>query len=400
VKLVMFSAKDLRLDEALPFGVRDATGRLLLAADQRIADARQLAELASQPLFADEAESSDWRRRMGAAVDAMLRQNVTLKTIADARPAESVRNGREQRREPTLPELWEHLIGLLDAALRDARLQGDWLDRVHEVHAGARQLMARQPDASLYLLVHDAGSSTRQYCSRHSLLALVAGEAAAAALGGEPEWIDALGRAALTMNVAMARLQDLLAASDLRELTPEMRAEIDAHAARGAALLRADGRADPLWCDIVRHHHDDDTDAHPGTPAQQGAALLHRVDVLTAKLSRRRLRVPMTPVQAARQACLGQDGRPDAIGAALLKALGLYPPGSFVELASGELGIVVARGRSPNLPLVAGLVTPGGLPYGEMPLRDTAQDRFKVRAAVPADAVKVRPVHARVLALR
>lgn len=396
----MFSAKDLRLDEALPFGVRDAAGRLLLAADQRIADARQLAELASQPLFADEAESSDWRRRMGAAVDAMLRQNVTLKTIAAARPADVSRNGREQRREPTLPEQWERLVWLLDAALRDARLHGDWLDRVHEVHAGARQLMARQPDASLYLLVHDAGSSTDQYCSRHSLLALVATEAAATALGGEPEWIDALGRAALTMNVAMARLQDFLAASDLRELTAEMRTEIATHAARGAALLRADGRTDALWCDIVRHHHDDEWSAETGTPAQRGAALLHRVDVLTAKLSRRRVRVPMTPVQAARQACLGQDGRPDAIGAALFKALGLYPPGSFVELASGELGIVVARGRSPNLPLVAGLVTPSGMPYGEMPLRDTAQERFKVRAAVAADAVKVRPVHVRVLALR
>ena len=43
-------------------------------------------------------------------------------------------------------------------------------------------------------------------------------------------------------------------------------------------------------------------------------------------------------MQAAREACLGPTGVPDEIGGALLKAVGLYPPGSFVELACGEIG--------------------------------------------------------------
>ena len=108
----------------------------------------------------------------------------------------------------------------------------------------------------------------------------------------------------------------------------------------------------------------------------------------------------MSPVQAAREACLGVGGLPDEIGGALLKAVGLYPPGSFVELVSGEIGIVVARGRRANLPFVAALVSPSGTPLGEPALRDTIDRRHAVRAAVPPNQVKVRPQHERLLALR
>ena len=98
--------------------------------------------------------------------------------------------------------------------------------------------------------------------------------------------------------------------------------------------------------------------------------------------------------------CLGQDGVPDEVGAALLRATGLYPPGSFVELANGERGIVVARGRRANLPWVASLVAPSGMALGEPALRDTLETRFAVRAAVASTLVKVRPDHRRILALR
>ena len=108
----------------------------------------------------------------------------------------------------------------------------------------------------------------------------------------------------------------------------------------------------------------------------------------------------MSPVQAAREACLGATGVPDEIGGALLKSVGLYPPGSFVELVSGEVGIVVARGRSANLPFVASLVSATGSPLVEPALRNTIDTRYTVRGALASHRVKVRPQHERLLALR
>ena len=108
----------------------------------------------------------------------------------------------------------------------------------------------------------------------------------------------------------------------------------------------------------------------------------------------------MPPVQAAREACLGAGGVPDEVGGAWLKAVGLNSPGIFVELASGEIGIVVARGRRVDLPFVASLVSASGNPLGEPTLRDTINSRYTVRAAVAPHRMKVRPPHEWLFALR
>jgi HD-GYP domain-containing protein (c-di-GMP phosphodiesterase class II) len=400
VNLITFSKQYLRLDQALPFGVRDAQGRLLLAAGQRIESSHTLAELHNLELFADEAESADWRRRLALTVDAMVRQNATLKQIAEARPSDNARDADVA--EAPMAEQWSQLAHMLDAALREPDGAGAWIARVGVVHERVHALAQRRFDASMYHLIYSAGHSTASYSSHHALLcALMSGECARTA-----EWpaaeVESLGRAALTMNVAMKRLQDELAARDLT-LTPALREQIRLHPEAGAALLRAAGVDDTLWLDAVRLHHDDSTKAKAFdalTPAERVARLLRRVDIFTAKMSCRATRTPMSPVQAAREACLGANGQPDEIGAVLLKAVGLYPPGSFVELVSGERGIVIARGRRANLPIVAALVAASGAPLGEPALRDTVEKRHAVKGAVSSQAVRVRPAHEKLLALR
>ncbi len=216
------------------------------------------------------------------------------------------------------------------------------------------------------------------------------------------EWIDSLGRAALLMNVSMLRLQDQLA-NDERPLTDETRAEIQAHAERSAGLLRDSEFADTLCVEVVRLHHDGGRAELPLAelnPAQQLARLLRRVDVFAAQISLRASRPPVSPVTAAREACLAAAGLPDEIGGALLRAVGLFPPGSFVELASGEIGIVVARGRRANLPQVAALLSHSGNLIAEPLLRDTMDRRYAAKSAVAPDRVRVIPPHERLLALR
>ncbi len=403
MKLVPISAQYLRLNEPLPFGLRDAGGRLLLGAGLQIDDAALLEEISAQPLFADESESATWTRRLAAVMHEALRHGAHLGDVAALRP------------EPTMPaplpapaialslaEQWYELVMQLDGALRDVRTDTDWRSRLFAVHGRARQLYQRRPDASLYHFVYEAGQPTRKYGCHHALLVLLICEQAASMLGWSPAWIDSLGRAALTMNVAMLRLQDQLANTH-HPLTADMRAEIDAHAQAGAALLQAGGLADAMCLGIVRLHHDTSQEAQPLEilPAERKMArLLRRVDIFAAKISRRATRAPMSPVQAAREACLGPGGQVDEIGGALLKAVGLYPPGCFVKLVSGEIGIVVARGRRANLPYVASLVGASGIPLGEPALRDTLDRRHAVKAAVASDAVKVRPPHERLLAMR
>jgi HD-GYP domain-containing protein (c-di-GMP phosphodiesterase class II) len=401
VKLVPFSSRHLRLGEPLPFGLRDGAGRLLLAAGTVVGTEDRMAELTKETLFADEAESADWNRRLAAAMDAAIRQGAALRDVVSARP-ESASRETATTAALTLGEQWEELVMQLDAALRDVRAGSDWRTRLMALHARARQQSQRRPDAPLYYLVYEAAHSTVKYSTHHAMLVMLICEHAAAMLGWPQAWIDSLGRAALTMNVAMMRLQDQLAATHLSP-TPDMRAEIASHPAAGERLLAAGGMVDALTLAAVRLHHDASEADRPLAdlpPERQLARLLRRVDIFAAKISRRAVRQPMSPVQAAREACLGAKGVPDEIGGALLKAVGLYPPGSFVELASGDIGIVVARGRAANLPFVATLIAASGNPLGEPALRDTVDRRYAVKGAVPPGAVKVRPPHDRLMALR
>ena len=302
----------------------------------------------------------------------------------------------------TLADQWQELVSQLDATLRDVRPGGDWRSRLFAVHARARALAQQRLDASLYHLVYEAGHSTKKYSAHHAMLTFMICEQAAPLLGWDQTLTDSVGRAALCMNVAMLQLQDQLAVTQLA-VTPDMRAEIDSHAATGARQLQEAGLGDMLCCAVVALHHDATMADEPLSelaPDRQLARLLRRVDIFAAKISRRAKRSPMSPVQAAREACLDASGLPDEIGGALLKAVGLYPPGSFVELVSGEVGIVVARGRRANLPYVVSLVSASGKPLSEPALRDTIDSRYTVRAAVASHQVKVRPQHDRLLILR
>lgn len=401
LKLVPFKSDYLRLDEALPFGLRDATGRLLLAAGQRIDNPDRMDHLRQQSLFADESESSQWFRRLAAAVDERFRQGAELRDVAQARPDETAREAAVAR-PMTLPEEWSEIVLRLDAVLRDVRPDSDWRPRMMAIHLRARQLAQKRGDASLYHLIYEAAHSTRKYSSRHALLCLTICELAASLLQWKAEWIDSLGRAALLMNVSMLRLQDQLA-GDERPLSDDKQAEIQSHAERGARLLQDCGFADALCVEVVRLHHDESQAGRPLaelSPEQQLARLLHRVDVFAAQISLRASRPPVSPVTAAREACLAAAGLPDEIGGALLRAVGLFPPGSFVELVSGEIGIVVARGRRANLPQVAALLSHSGNLIAEPLLRDTMDRRYAAKCAVAPNRVRVIPPHERLLALR
>ncbi len=400
MNLSPFSKQYLRMGEALPFPLRDGGGRLLLAANVRMDDAKTFAGLQAAELFADDHESNEWRRRLGSALDTAMRQNATLQKIADTRaPAE-----RERSAGPAkgLGEQWGDLAAVLDITLRDLRADTPWMGRLLAVHERASRLAEQRPDSSLYHLVYTAGNGTERYSSNHGLLCLLVAIEAANKLGWDTGLVNSLSMAALTMNTSMRRLQDQLAASDL-PVSAASRSAIAEHAEQSAVMLQEAGVADPDWIEIVRLHHDDSLKGLPLadlTPAQQAARLLRRVDIFTAKLSRRATRGPMSPVQAAREACLGPDGTPDEIGGALLKAVGLYPPGSFVELVNGEICIVVARGPRANLPVVAVLIGADGAHRGNAAQRDTNDRRFAVKSAVSAGKVRVMPPHEALMARR
>ena len=352
----------------------------------------------------------------------------------NAQPAE-VAAGESAGVNPAAPrgkrmralDSWMQAQRAFAALLRTESIDAAWLERLEGAMRALRSLAAHDIDTALYVLLHAGITDVDRYSAHHAMLCAVAAEACAGQLGWDEERIVTTVRVALTMNVSISALQDSLA-RQMDAPSASQRELVASHAERSAKMLQDAGVADACWIEAVRHHHAAAQTAATASPqgaavgaaegptegaaagtaagadgaapgAREIAQLVHRIDVYTAKLSRRTTRAAISPALAARAACLDGQGHADAIGGTILRCLGLYPPGCFVQLANGDLAIVVRRGRKAHTPIVAAVRRGDGGVY-EQPLRcDTAQAPLAVVRGVPLDDVKVRLNHGRALAV-
>lgn len=325
------------------------------------------------------------------------RMSQDVATADPSIPAEVAEEDAAPRLAPAeAVESWEQAKRQLSMLLRESAPDAAWLAQFEAQAQHQRALALRDPDAALYLLLQAASGDLDRYSAHHAMLCAVVCELCALGQSWPSEETDALWRAALSMNLALTATQDALA-RQAGPLSAAQRELVDGHAEASARLLADAGVTDALWLDTVRRHHQR-ASGHAPAGAERLAGLLNRVDIYTAKLSRRATRAPASPAIAARDACLDGAGQPDALGATLLRTLGLYPPGCFVQLANGEVGVVVRRGAKAHMPSIAALRRPDGGLYLQPLRRDTSVAGFAVKHGVSAKAVQVHMNHLRTLA--
>jgi hypothetical protein len=389
VNLIALDPEQLHVHDALPFDILDADGAMLMPKGAAIGDERQLQQLRRAGPMAGAGESEAWRTeraRAAAASDAAQAAPAPEPVEAELTPSAEAR------------ELPLRLAPLLHGA----PTMPNWQAQIERLAARVARAVARDADVLLYLLVQRAARYHDNYSSEHALLCAVVCAMCAEQLRCSEAETQALLCAALTMNLSMTALQDELAQRD-RTPTLAQRRAIDQHAADSARALRLRGITDELWLGIVTLHHrntDPDIALDALPPAQRLACVLHRIDVFTAKISARRSRAGLPAPLAARDACLGPNGLPDTVGAATVKVLSIYPPGSYVRLANSEIAVVVKRGPRADQPKVVSIVAPNGRPMPAPLLRDTALPRHEIKAAVRTAEVRVAVSHEQVLALQ
>ena len=299
-----------------------------------------------------------------------------------------------------LVDAWQATLRSFAFALAADDFEGAWRERLMKSAHRIRELTAQEPDAALYMMLQTATHEVDSYSASHSMFCAVVADLCATYFEWPEAEADAIRGAALTMNVGMLLMQNSMALQ-AEPLSAAQKLRVQEHPAKSVELLQKAGLDDPLWLEIVRRHHrpiDDGESSDPLTPAQRLAQLLQRIDVFTAKLSRRKTRPGSTATIAARDACLDASGLPDATGATMLRVLGLFPPGSFVRLANGEVGVVIRRGEKAHTPVVAAVRRSDGTSIPTPIVRRTAERPYLVQRSLSADDVKMRLDHQRIVA--
>ncbi len=389
MRLITVSLDSIRLGEPLPYALRDATGTLLANKGYVIDDKAELEKMVGKgfEIFVDIVDAEHHRSYVNR-LHHMVTENKSLGTIAKTKVVPGVDPTRVEVDDA--PADWLDLQVQANALLRDTS-SPNFLQRLDRLNNQLRRHTQRNPNGTLFALFHLSASELKLYSATHAMLvSVMCGLAAREVLNWSREQESTLCRAALTMNIGMTDLQDRLA-MQLAAPTPEQRKQIDLHAARSVQLLAELGITDKVWLEAVRDHHQ----VPPGPLASMSegmrmARLIQRADMFGARLAPRASRVPTSPAAAMQASYFDENRQVDEAGAALIKAVGIYSPGSFVRLNTNEVAVVIQRGINTTTPKVAVLINRDGIPTGEPIVRDTALRDYRIVASVPHRDVKVQ----------
>ncbi|WP_051710899.1 HD-GYP domain-containing protein [Andreprevotia chitinilytica] len=231
------------------------------------------------------------------------------------------------------------------------------------------------------------------YSTRHAIDVAVVVELALKRLGQSEAERRPVIAAALTMNIGMHALQPVLD-SQSGPLTAEQRQAMQQHPLMGRDLLRQRGVSDTLWLDcVVQHHEAPDGSGYPqklrDDTIRFEARLIGLADRYCALLSKSAWRQARSADAALFQS-LSPASTDSKLDKLFVDTLGLYPPGTGVELASNEIGIVKRPGAHELTPIIQPLFDAEWRPLRNVAERDPAEEQYSILSVLDNDRLTGR----------
>lgn len=185
------------------------------------------------------------------------------------------------------------------------------------------------------------------YTAEHSLRVAVFTVAFARFLGLPEEDLEVAGMCGLLHDIGKLRVPGEIL-NKPGPLSPSEHAVMREHTTLGHALLKQDPNLDPIISDVTLHHHERiDGRGYPRQLPEwqisRYARLIAIVDAYDAMTSDRCYRNGMSPAEAVRILFKNRGQQFDAsMVEAFIRMVGIYPPGSLVELSTGEVALVIS----------------------------------------------------------
>lgn len=358
MELQVIRYEQVPLGKPLPCNIYDRDGKLLLKAGEVVHSHRQLEELRVDGLFIPKHEKAE-------APPEPPKQSPF--TLLDPLPAHVERLYGHMSVEPNFP------------------------GRTNAVAKIIQEACSLDQDACVgWLFLH----TDARYVIAHPIHVAILSELVARQLGWPVEERLALLNAALTMNIAILVLQHKLHQQAAPLLPPQL-AQMREHSTQGVELLQQLGVTNAAWLAAVLQHHERfDGGGYPaGLSAEslaREARLIAVADVYAALVTEHAHRHAYTANAALKEIYLQRGKQLDShMTEMLIKVIGVFPPGSFVKLANGEIAVVTRHGPTPNAPIVHSFVNPRGQAINVYPKRECVHAEFAIKEVLRASKVNV-----------
>lgn len=366
-------AEDIALGKALQWDIYDAKSNLLLRRGNIIASQRQLEIMIERGAFVD---ATEYARYTTSRHNSEVLLSTSSQEAKELRSSVRLLDQASRQLEQIFAEMPEQYGGIsIPTTLRGVA------DKTIEA-------IAINPDIALaYILFNQ---KAKNYATRHSLASAIVAVLMGQAMQKPDDEIISTACAALSMNVSLWPLQEVLQSRESGPTEEEAEA-IQQHPTQSVEMLKQAGVTDEAWLTYVRDHHENvDGSGYPkgkvGEDIPENAKLISLADRYTALLAPRTYRAAILPSEALRNMLMERGKGVDPIMAALfIRMLGIYPPGAFVKLDNGEIAVVTKRTKNATTPVVHSLLAPRGyaLPYPHR--RETDNQRYAIREPVRPD---------------
>lgn len=371
-ELTVIDPEDISLGKPVPWPVYDEFGKLLFKQGAIVRSERQMNILIKVGLYAKEIEEEE--------KDTIPQPVKFLKKINPF---------------AEFDDLCDKTASIFNLINRKEILpQGQLEKRIYDIVTNIQGLYAYYPDAMLGI-VHLPNEDVA-YPVYHPLHTMVLVEMVLERLEVDQPTRLAILSAALTSNIAMNPYQQKLH-QQRQPLKNQQLAIVQKHPEQGVAILSMLGITNKLWLETVRQHHELlDGSGYPrglsGTQVSKEARILTLADVYSAMVTKRPYRNAFRHKESLRQLFLNRGKLYDErLTMVFLNELGIYPPGIYVRLANGELGVVVGKTFSPKEPLVASIKRSDGSLYLSPRRRNTSSSEFAIKATSIANEKHINP---------
>ena len=353
----------IQVGDALPFTVFDRTGKALLVKGNVIDSDLMLVRLQERGMVEDGA---------GGLRPEAVRPDEPRARVAEERQTVRLRDAQDE-------------LTLIHRDLQ-AGTATNATARVSALAVQLRDAYEQDPDQAMGLLQLEA---TDHRLSRRLMHAAVLTQVLALPSGLPADHRLSLMCAALTFDVALAPMSEQLAAQTTPLSEAQWRA-IQGHTLESVDLLQRCGVNDPIWLEAVRDHHERvDGTGYPrglrGDTVSIEARILGIVDIYSAMIRPRAYRDAQPSRVALRDIFLERGQRIDErLAMMFIKELGVYPPGTMVKLANGEIAVAVRRTTDGAHPQLRCVIGKDGAPLAYPQMRDSRNPETAINEIVSA----------------
>lgn len=241
-------------------------------------------------------------------------------------------------------------------------------DRAKETVNDCVHSVIRNPDALLWLSkIRSQDEYTSEHCLNVCILAIAFGRQ----LGYAEEELKTLGMCGLLHDVGKMKIpQEIL--NKAGKLTPEEFNLIKNHTTLGRNMLLSSGSGVAQAVDVAWNHHERlNGEGYPRglkeVSINRFTRIIAIVDAFDAMTADRCYKKAMTSTQALKIIYTNRETHFDKeLAEQFLRTIGLYPPGSVVELKNGYIGLVIETNHTyRHLPRIVLLRNPAKQPIAE-----------------------------------